>query len=122
VPNPLRGEAPFKAGASKFTLLFDINVFCELEDETGLDLPALMEAIGNRPSFKLLRSIFCAGLQEHHPGTSIKEAGNIMSDAGMEGIKDALQRAMQAAMPAKADDDGVGGSEGKGPATGGGTG
>jgi hypothetical protein len=116
VPNPLRGEASFKAGAASFTLVFDINVFCELEDETGLDLPALIDQIQDKPSMKLLRSIFCAGLQNHHPKTSLAEAGEIMSDAGMDGVKDALSRALKAAMPSKAEiaDDGQS-AEGKAP-------
>ncbi|WIA57829.1 hypothetical protein N6H05_08545 [Sphingobium sp. WTD-1] len=103
--NPLRGEASFKAGASTFTLVFDVNAFCELEDETGFGVAELIEQIQDRPSFRLLRSIFCAGLQTHHPKTSLAEAGEIMSDAGLEGIKNALRSALQAAMPSKADSD-----------------
>lgn len=100
MPNPLRGEASFKAGASDFTLVFDINVFCTLEDETGLGVSELIDQVQSKPSFKLLRSIFCAGLQSHHPRTTIAEAGEIMSDAGLETMQDALSRALQAAMPA----------------------
>lgn len=104
--NPLRGEASFKAGASEFVLVFDINTFCELEDETGLGMTELIEQVQSKPSFKLLRSIFCAGLQDRHSGTTIKEAGEIMSDAGLDVMKSALQRALQAAMPAAAPDSG----------------
>jgi hypothetical protein len=112
--NPLRGEASFQAGASTFTLVFDVNAFCELEEETGLGVTELIEQIQDRPSFKLLRSIFCAGLQTHHPKTSIKETGEIMSDAGLDVIKDGLQKALQAAMPGKAEVDEPGASaEGK---------
>jgi uncharacterized membrane protein len=112
VHNPLRGEASFKAGASTFTLVFDVNAFCELEDETGFGVAELIEQIQDKPSFRLLRSIFCAGLQTHHPKTSLAEAGEIMSDAGLEGIKNALRAALQAAMPSKedaAEDESAGG-------------
>ena len=98
--NSLRGEASFKAGAADYTLVFDINVFCTLEDETGLGVSELIDQVQSKPSFKLLRSIFCAGLQSHHPRTTIAEAGEIMSDAGLETMQDALSRALQAAMPA----------------------
>ena len=111
--NPLRGEASFKAGASEFVLVFDINTFCELGDETGLGMTELIEQVQNKPSFKLLRSIFCAGLQDRHAGTTIKEAGEIMSDAGLDTMKNALQRALQAAMPAPEADKGES-AEGKG--------
>ena len=103
--NPLRGQASFEAGASTFTLVFDVNAFCELEDETGFGVAELIDQIKDKPSFRLLRSIFCAGLQTHHPKTSLAEAGEIMSDAGLEGIKNALRSALQAAMPTAADSD-----------------
>jgi hypothetical protein len=99
VPNPLRGEASFKAGDAEKTLVFDINVFCELEEETGLGVNELIEQMQGSPSFSLLRSIFCAGLQPKHPGTTKKEAGDIMSDAGLDEMTAALRKAIQAAMP-----------------------
>lgn len=125
MPNPLRGQASFRAGEATFTLVFDINVFCELEAETGLGVTQLVEQVQEQPSFRLLRSIFCAGLQTHHPRTSIKEAGEIMSDAGLDVMKDALARALKAAMPAKSDSDAGGdkdGAEGKATAIEAGTG
>jgi len=112
--NPLRGEAAFKAGAADYTLVFDINTFCALEDETGLGVSELIDQVQSKPSFKLLRSIFCAGLQTHHPRTTIAEAGEIMSDAGLDTMRDALSRALQAAMPAADAKDAS--AEGKAPA------
>lgn len=97
--NPLRGEATFKAGDAEKTLVFDINVFCELEADTGMGINALVAEIQGEPSFTLLRSVFCAGLQTKHPGTTKMEAGAIMSDAGVEGMTGALRGALQAAMP-----------------------
>ena len=115
--NPLRGEAAFKAGESDFTLVFNINTFCALEDETGLGVSDLIDQVQAKPSFKLLRSIFCAGLQARHPDTTIAEAGEIMSDAGLDVMRDALSRALQAAMPPAEKDgsDKVGSAEGKVP-------
>ncbi len=103
MPNPLRGEASFQAGDVKHTLVFDINTFCTLEDETGLAVSELMDKVQDKPSFKLLRSIFCAGLQARHPQTTLADAGRIMSDAGLEEMRSALSRALQAAMPASAE-------------------
>jgi hypothetical protein len=111
--NPLRGEASFQAGASTFTLVFDVNAFCDLEDETGLGVAELIDQVQDKPSFKLLRSIFCAGLQARHARTTVAEAGEIMSDAGLDVLRDALARALKAAMPAKGEVDGDGGAEGK---------
>ena len=97
--NPLRGEAKFRAGDVERTLTFDVNVFCEIENETGFGVTELIQRVQGSPSFSLLRSIFCAGLQVHHPGTTILQAGSIMSDAGIAEMTDVLRRALQAAMP-----------------------
>jgi hypothetical protein len=97
--NPLRGEAVFQAGGTERTLVFDVNTFCELEADTGLGLNELIEQVQGNPSFTLLRSIFAAGLQAKQPGTTKVQAGEIMSDAGIEQMTDALRRALQAAMP-----------------------
>lgn len=97
--NPLRGEAAFRAGDRDLTLVFDVNTFCELEADTGLTTDEVIERVQGRPSFSLLRSIFCAGLQEKHPGTSKAEAGQIMSDAGVAEITRSLHDALRAAMP-----------------------
>lgn len=100
MPNPLRGEAVLKAGDKEFTLLYDVNTFCSLEDETGLGVNDLVKQIQGSPSFTLLRAIFAAGLQAKHPGTSATDAGVIMSDAGIEEMTKALHTAFQRAMPA----------------------
>ena len=97
--NPLRGEATFRAGAAEYTLLFDVNAFCELEADSGLGVNEIVEQAQGAPSFRMLRDIFCAGLQAKHPGTSKIDAGNIMSDAGVEEMTGALRRALQAALP-----------------------
>lgn len=102
--NPLRGEATFKAGDAEKTLVFDVNVFCELEAETGFGVNDLVEQMQGSPSFTLLRSIFCAGLQTKHPGTTKSDAGRIMSDAGMDEITAALEKALAAAMPEATDE------------------
>lgn len=98
--NPLRGEASFQAGSETKTLVFNVNVFCELEADTGLAINQIVEDIQGKPSFTVLRDIFRAGLQVKHPGTTKEEAGDIISDAGMEAATEALRDAIQAAMPA----------------------
>lgn len=110
--NPLRGEAVCKAGDATYTLRFDANVFCELEDATGMGFTALFGALQSEPSFILLRQVFCAGLQHHHPGTTLKQAGDIMSDAGMPEINSVLTRVFKAILPPPDDGAGAGGSVG----------
>lgn len=115
--NPLRGEASFRAGASTFTLVYDVNAFCELEEETSYSISELVAQVRGNPSFTLLRSIVCAGLQAKHPSTSKAEAGEIMADAGIQPVMDAMKKAFETAMPpAKKPGADVAAEEGKGKA------
>ena len=102
--NPLRGEATLKAGDVERTIVFDVNAFCELEAATGLGVNELVETMQGSPSFTLLRQIFTAGLQAKHPGTTARDAGQIMSDAGLDQMTEALNKAMSAALPEVKDD------------------
>lgn len=115
MPNPLRGEASFKAGVSSFTLVYDVNAFCDLEDETGFSISELVARVKGDPSFTLLRSIVCAGLQAKHPQTSKAETGEIMADAGVQPVIAAMKKAFEAALPpAKKPPAGEGETGGKG--------
>lgn len=100
--NPLRGDAELKAGDKTYTIVFDVNAFCELEDDTGLDINGIVAAVNERPSVKLLRDLFTAGLQKHHQGTTKIEAGDIMSDAGVEALEQVLVKALVQALPPEA--------------------
>lgn len=97
--NPLRGEAAFKAGDVEKTLVLDVNVFCEIEAATGLGFDELIATMQGSPSFTLLRQVFAAGLQEKHPGTTVQDAGRIMSAAGVEEMTGAIQRALACVIP-----------------------
>jgi hypothetical protein len=98
VANPLRGEATFKAGDREYTLVFDINAFCEIEADTGHDLPGLIDSFRSSPTLTLVRAMVCAGLQDKHPGITKTETGRIMSE-DIEAVNAALEMAFQAAMP-----------------------
>lgn len=96
--NPIRGEASFRVGGQTWTLVFDVNAFCELEADTRLGIIEIIDQIQDRPSFTLMRSVYCAGLQKKHPGTTKEEAGDLISDGG-EAAGKALQKALKQAMP-----------------------
>lgn len=119
--NPLRGEAAFQAGEKSFTLVFNVNVFCAIEADTGFGIGELIGKVQGAPSFTLLRDIFCAALQPRHRGTSKAQAGDILSDAGMDEATRALTEALAQAMPAPRK-DGEGKEEQNPPEEAGGTG
>lgn len=117
--NPLRGEVAVNADGTAYMLTVDINVLCELEAETGQDATGLADQLGRSPSFSLLRSVFRATLQPKHPGTTLIEAGSIMSAIGVEEIGAKLGELFKSAFPqAKPGDEGKGAKGGRKAGTG----
>lgn len=111
--NPLRGEAPLAAGDASYTLCFDVNAFCYAEAQLAKttdeivfqvqdELSGWVVASKNpnalpRLNSSLVRGLLWAGLQKHHPGTHLVEAGEIMSDAGLANTVVAVTNAFFAA-------------------------
>ena len=85
---------------AKFRLVFDANAFCEIEDTIGLTLGELHDAMSDpkKLSMKAVRAIVHGGLHRHHPDLTPADAGDIMSDAGMEETMAALRQAFGGAM------------------------
>jgi hypothetical protein len=98
--NPLRGEASLDGGVrGPLKLCFDANAFCYAEERLGKSTDEIVEmvsmefaswdkkalAAGATPKINanLTRALLWAGLQRHHPGIHLAEAGEIMSDAGL---------------------------------------
>jgi hypothetical protein len=82
--NPHKGEVSFDANGAAYTLRYSINAICELENETGKGIVALMTELEDptRMSMTLARQIMWAGLREHHPDITVKAAGELISAAG----------------------------------------
>lgn len=109
--NKFRGEADLEftrevegeTRPAKFKLVFDANAFCEIEDLTGMNLGGLMDAMSDpkKLSFRTLRAMVLGGLSRHHPELELADAGDIISDAGMEETMAALMGAFSSAMPTK---------------------
>lgn len=87
---------------AKFKLVYDANAFCEIEDNIKLTLGELHDAMSDpkKMSMKSVRGIFHGGLIRHHPDLTLADAGDIMSDAGMAEVMDAMKRAFGGAMKA----------------------
>lgn len=102
MPNPHKGDVEFKAGKKTYTLCYSIDAICVLEESTGKTLLQLGEEMRDIKSVKmsLVRSIVYAGLIEHHPSITLKEAGELIIAAGgsikvMEKFSEAMAAAFQ---------------------------
>lgn len=126
MPNIQRGEASFTVDGQLYRLVLDFNAFAEAEDAADMGFDDLLKAItpevdsqGNitrKPRLKHMGAMLYGALQAHQPGLTLKEAINLMGQAG-EAVGEALGKALEGAMP-KADPS----AEGKAEAAGGGAG
>lgn len=110
--NKFRGEAQLaftrmvddKEEPVNLKLVFDANALCEVEEQTGLDMGGFLEQLSNprKLSFRMVRSFVWGGLQRTVPDITVQQAGDIISDAGLEAVVEAMTAAVEGAMPKKA--------------------
>jgi hypothetical protein len=94
-------EVEFTSGKKVYTLAFSINAMCELETALGGNVVELANAMSDpsRVSIRTLRTLFWAGLRDHHELMSELEAGKLMNDIGMVESGDLIFAAFRLAFP-----------------------
>lgn len=99
--NTVLGDVALQLGGESFTLRLDMNAWCELEAETGQLGHDVLATVADpaRRSMRLQRALAWAALQRHHPGTTLREAGDIV-DRDPKAFWDAMGRALGASIPA----------------------
>lgn len=81
--NPLRGEASFEVEGETYRVHYTWNAAAEFEEAAGRPLSdALLDIAREKLSAKSLRAMLWAGLQEHHPEVTLKEAGRLIDRMG----------------------------------------
>ncbi|WPY93156.1 hypothetical protein T8T21_08445 [Limimaricola variabilis] len=93
--NRFLGEATVEVEGERYTLRCDFNAMAAFEAESGKEALASFQAAETGGlTITDMRAMFWAMLQHHHPGTTIAQAGAIMSEDAA-----ALQRAILDASP-----------------------
>ncbi len=114
--NPKRGEAKFKVGAKEYKIRFSLNVLCSLEEELGRPLTDLvLEWSQEKVSLSDVRKMIRAALTPNHPEITLEGAGDLMEEAGLETVLEALTTALNRSAIS---DQFVGGEEAQDPRTG----
>src|SRR5262245_39490599 len=80
--NAVRGEVTFPCGGVEHRLIFSTNALCALEEETGKSLTQIGGEVTDlsKVSIGLLRTLFWAGLRDHHGDVTLEGAGRIMDE------------------------------------------
>jgi hypothetical protein len=94
--NIARGESELTVDGEVYHLVIDYNAFANAEDAADMQIDDLLNALRTQPRIKHLRAILYGALQDRHPGTTIADAGRLMS-AGGEELGQAIGKAMEGA-------------------------
>jgi hypothetical protein len=99
--NPNRGSVALQVGDRAYTLSYSINALCELEDLLDQPVAAIVKAIQKPDELRMhsVRALLWAGLQDHHEGLTVKEAGMIISEAGVQAAVAKAGEAFRLAFP-----------------------
>ncbi|HAF38067.1 MAG TPA: hypothetical protein DCG72_03700 [Gammaproteobacteria bacterium] len=113
MPNKQKGELKFVAGGRHYTLRFSTNALCVLEDATGVGALAVAAQLNDpeKMEFRVLRSMFRAGLSDSHPDMDDTEAGEIMTALGFDKVMPLIGEAFELMFP---DDSEAGAASDKG--------
>ncbi len=96
--NSFRGTASLKttneAGQDVIHILnYDANALVSFEEQTGITMGGIVDTFSDQSkiSMKFIRAMLWAGLLKTNRNITLPEAGDILSDAGMEDAMKAVQ-------------------------------
>lgn len=100
--NPNKGEIELQAGDKSYVLRYSIDAICSIEERTGKNFLRVVAEMNNSATMTvtMMREILHAGLAEHHPEVTLKEAGELLVAAGgVVGAMKKVNSAFEAAFP-----------------------
>lgn len=97
--NSRRGSVALQAGERAYTVSFSVNALCELEDAFGVSVQNIGAIFDHDASMKDVRKLARCALSDHHPEITEKEAGQVVTDAGLPMFMETVQKAFQLAFP-----------------------
>ena len=80
--NHHKGEVDFTVAKKVYTFAFSINAMCEMEAALGGNVVDLANMMSDpaKMSIKTMRTVFWAGLRDHHEELTEVDAGRLMND------------------------------------------
>lgn len=99
--NPVKGEVAFEAAGKTYTLSYSVNALCALEEAAGEGVTQIAARMGDPQGLRLamVRSLFWAGLRDHHPEVTVEECGRLMDGVGLDKAGELVGRAFVLAFP-----------------------
>lgn len=94
--NARRGQASFTHDGVDYTIVLDLNAFCEAESLLNMNIAQILKEMHATQQVRYHRAVLWAGLQEFHPGVTPRDAGAMMNN---EQAGEALAKALTGAFP-----------------------
>jgi hypothetical protein len=95
--NPMKGQARFEAAKKPWTLTFGFNELVSLEDELGVKVDEIGAKLGE--SARMVRTVFRVCLEAEHGQMTDREAGDLISEIGLQEAAQHIAKAFAAAFP-----------------------
>lgn len=99
----LDGKTVLETPDGDYTLTFNVNTFCDLEETFEVadvnGVLAIIKGLETSPSLRTIRSIFFVSLKQEHPEITIGAVGEIISQVGINSAADSLMEAISDAFP-----------------------
>lgn len=96
--NRTKGTVQFSAGDQSYTLSYTTNALCILETDLGDAIWTAFES-PDKMRISTMRTVFWAGLQEHHPSITKDAAGRVMDALGIPRVLALVMDAVTIAFP-----------------------
>lgn len=96
-----RWQTSFAADGKTYTMVFSINALCELEtdfDDVVAEVAGVLSGSGKK-RLTTLRKVFRAGLSDHHPEMTERQAGLLMTAIGPQAAFAKVAEAFALAFP-----------------------
>lgn len=97
--NSSRGSVALQAADKAYKVSFSVNALCELEDAFGVSVQQIGAIFDKDASMKDVRKLARCALSDHHPEITEKDAGLVVTEAGLPVFMDAVQKAFQITFP-----------------------
>jgi hypothetical protein len=103
--NPQRGQVGFEVDGVPYLIVMGANALCALEEAFDLDsivdIEPILEGLKTRPKMVTVRTLFHAGLAEHHDDLTEADAGRLMTAIGLNVAAEKIGQAFQLAFAAE---------------------
>jgi hypothetical protein len=99
--NPQRGQVSLVAGDTTYMLSFSVNALCELEEAMDMPVAKIADSLNDAGNVRMstIRVVVWAALRDHHDAVTVKDAGRIVTEAGIPVAMEAVGKAFALAFP-----------------------